>query len=240
MREFTFSIEYGDGADPVMDVFIDHPTLAAESLHGGITEDEFWRVERMTGPTAALDAVERLRLDETVRTESITDRQCRATRYHDVLQRGDGERVIYGYVGDISGCEAVQTLAGRYLPSGTLLCTKRQGARREWRVLMRSEEKIGLLYDALGANLRSDLSFRMGHLQEADGWRHDALGAVSLPPKQRAALRAAVDHGYYRTPREITLDDLAAKLDVPRSTLSYRLRRAEQKLVTGYLVNPDC
>ncbi|WP_299331855.1 helix-turn-helix domain-containing protein [Haloplanus sp.] len=48
-------------------------------------------------------------------------------------------------------------------------------------------------------------------------------------------MRAALNHGYYRTPREVTLDGLAAELGVPRSTLSYRLRRAEERLVSGYL-----
>lgn len=29
MREFTFSIDYEAGTDPMMDVFIDHPSLVA-------------------------------------------------------------------------------------------------------------------------------------------------------------------------------------------------------------------
>jgi hypothetical protein len=239
MREFTFGIEYETGADPVMDVFIGHPTLASESLHGALSDDRFWRIERITGPTSALDAVERLR-DEAVRAESVTGRDCRANRLHDVLERSDGERVMYGYLEDIAGGDSVQTLTGRYLPPGTLLRSRRQGPRREWRILTRSTEKIGLLYDALSANLSPGLSFHMGHLREADRWQHDSLGAVSLPPAQHVALRAAVDRGYYRTPREITLDELAADLDVPRSTLSYRLRRAEAELVVGYLgESPD-
>ena len=235
MREFTFDIVYDRGADPVMDVFIEHPTLVAEALHGCVATDRFWRIERLTGPTAALDAVERLRLDEAVRTVSVTETDCSATRYHDVLDRSDDERVIYSHVENVTDGESVQTLAGRYLPHGSLYCTTRRENRHRWRVFMKSDEKVGLLYDALGANLREGLSFRMGHLRDAEGWGHDSLGSVALPPDQRTAMRAALDHGYYRTPREITLDDLAAELDVPRSTLSYRLRRAEERLVSGYL-----
>lgn len=235
MREFTFDIVYDRGADPVMDVFIEHPTLVAEALHGCVATDRFWRIERLIGPTAALDAVERLRLDEAVRTVSVTETDCSATRYHDVLDRSDDERVIYSHVESVTDGESVQTLAGRYLPHGSLYCTTRRENRHRWRVFMKSDEKVGLLYDALGANLREGLSFRMGHLHDAEGWGHDSLGSVALPPDQRTAMRAALDHGYYRTPREITLDDLAAELDVPRSTLSYRLRRAEERLVSGYL-----
>ena len=57
MREFAFDIVYETGADPVMDVFIEYPTLVGEALHGCVTEDSFWRVERLTGPTAALTRV---------------------------------------------------------------------------------------------------------------------------------------------------------------------------------------
>jgi hypothetical protein len=239
MREFAFDIVYEPGADPVMDVFIEYPTLVAEALHGCVTADEFWHVERLTGPTAALDAVERLRLDETVRTASVTETDCSATRYHDVLDRSDDERVIYTHLEGVEDGESVQTLAGRYLPRGSLYCTTRRENRHRWRIFMKSDEKVGLLYDALGATLRPGLAFRMGHLRDADGWGHDSMGSVTLPPDQRTAMRAALDHGYYRTPRDVTLDELAEVLDVPRSTLSYRLRRAEERLVSGYLGGTD-
>jgi hypothetical protein len=235
MREFAFDIVYEAGADPVMDVFIEYPTLVAEALHGCVSTDGFWRVDRLTGPTAALDGVERLRSDETSRTASVTEADCSGTWYHDVLERSGGERVMYTHVEGVEDGESVQTLAGRYLPHGSLYCTTRRENRHRWRIFTKSDEKVGLLYDALGATLRAGLSFHMGHLRDADGWGHDSLGSVTLPPKQRTAMRAALDRGYYRTPREITLDDLAAALDTPRSTLSYRLRRAEERLVSGYL-----
>lgn len=235
MREFTFSIDYEAGADPIMDVFIDNPSLVARGLHGCVDEEGFWRIERLSGPTAALDAVGRIHLDEDVRTESVTEMDCLATAHHEVLERSDEERVFYTYVEGISGGESVQSLAGRYLPRGTLLCSRRLEHRHEWRILMRSDEKVGLLYDALSANLRPELSFQMGHLRDAERWGHDSLGTVSLDPDQRTTLRAAARHGYFQVPSEITLDELASKLDVPRSTVSYRLRRAQEQLVTEYL-----
>ena len=56
-----------------------------------------------------------------------------------------------------------------------------------------------------------------------------------MAPEQEAALRAAVEHGYYESPREIDVGELAEHLDVPRSTLTYRLRRAEQRLAKQYV-----
>jgi predicted DNA binding protein len=59
--------------------------------------------------------------------------------------------------------------------------------------------------------------------------------AEPVPPAQREALQAAIEHGYYETPRQIDLSDLAAIVEVPRSTLSYRLRRAEAQLVKQFV-----
>ncbi|MFB6108102.1 MAG: helix-turn-helix domain-containing protein [Haloplanus sp.] len=235
MREFTFTLRYEAGADPTMDVFADYPELVAHSLDGCVTRNSFWRVEQFFGPPAALDAVERLRLDESVPEPSITETPVEADQYHDVLKRERDALVVYSFLDVVGGGESVHTLSGRYLPPGSLLETRRREDRHEWRILMRSDEKVGILYDALTANLRPGLSFEMGHLRDAEGWDRTTPSGVSLPPSQRSALEAAVDDGYYRTPREITLDELAAKLDVPRSTLSYRLQRAEAKVVSAFL-----
>jgi predicted DNA binding protein len=56
-----------------------------------------------------------------------------------------------------------------------------------------------------------------------------------LPPAQEAALQAAVEHGYYESPREVDVGELAEHLDVPRSTLTYRLRRAEEHLAKQHV-----
>jgi predicted DNA binding protein len=61
---------------------------------------------------------------------------------------------------------------------------------------------------------------------------------VTLPGEQQVALRTAYEHGYYDTPRDATLEELATALDVPRSTLSYRLRRAEAQLVRNHVEGP--
>jgi predicted DNA binding protein len=56
-----------------------------------------------------------------------------------------------------------------------------------------------------------------------------------LSPEQEAALQAAVEHGYYESPREVDVGELAEHLDVPRSTLTYRLRRAEEHLAKQHV-----
>ncbi|EMA51136.1 helix-turn-helix domain-containing protein [Halococcus thailandensis] len=239
MREFTFTIEYERGTDPIMDAFIDDPDAVARSLDGFVTEERFWRIERIAGSPATLDRIEDIRFDDDTCGESLTERDCEATRYHDVLERGEGRLVIYTYLDGISACESVHTLSGKHLPPGLVFETLRSENRHSWRVLMRSDAKVGVLYDELAARLREGLSFRMGHLRDADGWQRDSLASVSVAAEQRAALQAAVEDGYYETPRETTLDELADELDVPRSTLSYRLRQAESQLARRYVADDE-
>lgn len=51
--------------------------------------------------------------------------------------------------------------------------------------------------------------------------------AGAMTPRQREAVRTAVDLGYYEVPREAELDEVAAHLDCADSTASELLRRAE-------------
>ncbi|MFC7074204.1 helix-turn-helix domain-containing protein [Halovenus rubra] len=235
MREFTFAIDYEQGADPVMDVFLKHSTLSAHSLDAVVDEHAFWRMEHVTGPETALDRLEDIRFDDSCCGEAITEQGCAAERHHDVVERTTNELILYSYLADIRQCESVHTLAGKHLPDGLIFETRRHEETCWWRVLMRSDEKIGIFYDELGARLHNGLSFKMGHLRDASEWRREQMTGVNLPEEQEIALRTAVSAGYYDPPRETTLDELAVELGIPRSTLSYRLRQAESKLIHRYV-----
>ncbi|MDZ7850526.1 MAG: helix-turn-helix domain-containing protein [Halodesulfurarchaeum sp.] len=54
---------------------------------------------------------------------------------------------------------------------------------------------------------------------------------ISLTDKQQEVVEEAVGRGYYANPREASLADLAAELDVTRSALSQRLNAVEAKLI---------
>lgn len=56
-----------------------------------------------------------------------------------------------------------------------------------------------------------------------------------LTDRQRRLLVAAVDRGYYDTPRGCTLTDLAGDLEVSKSSLSETLHRAEGAVVKHYV-----
>ncbi|WP_135366647.1 helix-turn-helix domain-containing protein [Halosimplex halophilum] len=54
-----------------------------------------------------------------------------------------------------------------------------------------------------------------------------------LTERQRTAVQAGLELGYYSTPREATTEDIADVLDCGVSTAAEHLRKAESKLVQG-------
>lgn len=56
-----------------------------------------------------------------------------------------------------------------------------------------------------------------------------------LTPKQLRLIQTAVADGYYDTPRECTLTELADEADIAKSTCSETLHRAEEKVVKEFV-----
>jgi predicted DNA binding protein len=55
-----------------------------------------------------------------------------------------------------------------------------------------------------------------------------------LTARQQEIVELAIEHGYYESPRQCTLTDLAETLDVNKSVVSRILQRAEGHIVTAY------
>ena len=52
-----------------------------------------------------------------------------------------------------------------------------------------------------------------------------------LTDRQREALRIAYERGYFEIPRQASLEDIAAELEISASSVSERLRRAQTELI---------
>lgn len=70
------------------------------------------------------------------------------------------------------------------------------------------------------------------------GRRMLELDADDITEKQREAVRTAIEAGYYDTPRDADLADLAEEIGISRSAVSQRLTAVESKLVAE-LVKAD-
>lgn len=58
-----------------------------------------------------------------------------------------------------------------------------------------------------------------------------------LTNAQREALLLAYERGYFDSPREASLQDIAAELDITQQSLSSRLRRGHRRLIAATLVD---
>lgn len=79
----------------------------------------------------------------------------------------------------------------------------------------------------------SDVTFDVARLSRLCSV--DDVDEAVLSDDQRELLIAAIDHGYFESPRGISQHDLASMFDVSPSAISQRLRTATGKLVASNL-----
>ena len=241
MREFVFALEYEPGTNPVADVLAEYPAASIRSLSCHVTADSLWRVDRAEGPAAALEALEEAYKTGDFYADCLVKDDCGADCDVQVLDRSSDERVVYTYWDRTDVCTSVPHVALEQLGDGLLFETYREGRRYRWRIVLGDGRPVHDFFDALAEEVDECTGMEMLRLTELGpgGSSLDVDPDASLPSEQRDALRAAVESGYYETPRRIELGELADRLAVPRSTLSYRLRRAEAALATAFVSADD-
>jgi len=85
---------------------------------------------------------------------------------------------------------------------------------------------------ALGEQLRAfGISFSIDYIQQ------EVDNGQLLTDSQSAVVDTAIDAGYYDTPRDCSLTELAEELDRAKSTISETLHRAESKIIKQYADN---
>lgn len=83
---------------------------------------------------------------------------------------------------------------------------------------------------ALGEQLEMfDIAFTVDYIQQ------HVTDEPLLTERQRRLVIEATEAGYYDTPRECSLTDVAERLDIAKSTASETLHRAEEKVVKQYV-----
>lgn len=234
MREFTFDLVFDQGFNRVTDVFRDHPGLRLQSLVCHAATDRLLRLDRITGPEPALESAEDVFLD-TDDCNYCPEGACSGRRRYEVLSREGDRRNVYTYQRSSPQCRAIPIIATRILGGGLLFENDRNADRSRWRIVMADDKKVGIFYDVIHARLVEGIEFKFGHHTNATKWPESSNPAPNLSSVQRTAIEAAMDKGYYETPGEITASELAEDLELPQSTLTYRLRRAEAQIVTTFL-----
>lgn len=237
MREYVVLLTYERGVHPFRDVFIDHPELVATSLAISATPTTGWRVEHVTGPEEALDALETIYLDPDICNECVYPHpRCDAQFEYEVLETQPTARTIYRSTTEETFCSAVSALAVETLGTGLVFDATQRGHSYEWRILVPAKRDLGKFNDALERTLPSGVTRTVRRVGQPEQWRlRDRGRGTDIPFEQREALETAIRLGYYEHPREAALEDIAADLNLPLTTLRYRLRRAEAWAVRGVL-----
>ncbi len=236
MRELVFELNYRPGWNPVADALIDHPEATVRSLSCHVTAEDLRRVDHIEGSTAALGELEEAYVSAEYFPDCLVTDDCGASSETRVLERTDGSRVIYCVWNRSERCTSIPHLALEHLGEGLLFETRQQGDRYTWRIVLAGGEAVGSFADALRTAVDGVGGIELLRLiDRAPGGAVDSYDSGELSETQRRALHAAVEHGYYETPRGIELSELAERLGVPRSTLSYRLRRAEAELAGRFV-----
>ena len=236
MRELVFALEYTPGTNAVADILADNPETKIRSLSCHVSPDTLWRVDYVTGRESALDEIAETVADAEYYTDCLARRDCEADWETQVLDRTDDALVLYSYWSRTPSCTSIPHLALDHFGDGLIFKTTWIGRRYEWRIIAPDNTT----YHAFRSAIESEIDDTTGVTFVRVGDADDAVpddSSSSLTAEQDAAVRAAVEHGYYKTPREIETYELAEKLDIPGSTLSYRLRRAEAQLAEAYVAD---
>lgn len=224
-----------------MDIFHEYPTLWTSSIDISTGDQSCVRMMQITGTPEALDelqaALERREyLPRTVSGQQCCgDGQCQGISTSYEFECAPRRRLLYVYVEQLCACPSVHSIVARHLPKGTICEHSQNDGHAWWRLLMQSDEGLGTIRDQLQAAVGDDVSIEFGHVTRATEWSSEQFVDTSLDGGQQQAITNAVQQGYYERPREITIEELAAQLDIPKSTLSYRLRIAEATLVKEYV-----
>ncbi|RJT04780.1 MULTISPECIES: helix-turn-helix domain-containing protein [Halococcus] len=235
MRELVFALEYEPGCNRVADTLVDHPDASIRSLSLHATEERLWRVDHATGSPDALAGIENAFLNSDYYADCLATEDCDATQSTQVLDHTDDTLVLYSYWERTPLCSSIPHIARDHLGDGLLFDTHHESRHYTWRIIHSGEGDVSGFFNELETAVGDCARMEMLRTAATSTASKGDGSPTELPPEQQAALQAAVEHGYYESPREVDVAGLAEHLDAPRSTLTYRLRRAEEHLAKQHV-----
>lgn len=89
-------------------------------------------------------------------------------------------------------------------------------------------DELGAFYESLR---QSGVTYSIGQVGDYEGELQSIEG---LTGRQREVLNCAYEMGYYDVPREVTLSDIADRLEIDRSTVCEHIQRAENRVLSNF------
>jgi predicted DNA binding protein len=110
--------------------------------------------------------------------------------------------------------------------------------REYWTVVIDEDRtEIQRRLDDVRAEMDAEVEVR--RIISSDGVGSPDERTEALSHQQSTVIRHAFRAGYYEWPRQVTAADLAADLDISKSTVLEHLRKAESKVLRAYGLTPD-
>ncbi|MFW6003694.1 MAG: helix-turn-helix domain-containing protein [Halanaeroarchaeum sp.] len=109
------------------------------------------------------------------------------------------------------------------------------GSKEGWRFEVRAENRDDMA-EVQAFCTEHDIPIDIVSIHALLPVRDERFG---LTDTQREALVLAFERGYFDTPREASLSEIAAELDITQQSLSSRLRRGHRRLIAETLVGVD-
>lgn len=147
------------------------------------------------------------------------------------LEHADRESTTLFVRGSLTEFTPLQTLLYEgFLPLGP---TKLEDGRECFDLLLNDRQELSKATEVLSefgpvAVERISTDFSRKVTPSAAEWQ-ELLG--SIPPRQRELITLALEEGYFDIPRQTTLEELAKKMDITKTTASNHLRKAERSLM---------
>ncbi|QRV15383.1 helix-turn-helix domain-containing protein [Haloterrigena salifodinae] len=113
--------------------------------------------------------------------------------------------------------------------SGTVLSASASSGTWLLSIRFADRESVSSLYDRFDEAGVTPTIVRLFDLAE------ETKSQCGLTARQYETLVAAIDHGYFEIPREVSMQELSEELGISHQALSERLRRAYRALVTSEL-----
>ncbi|WP_049927265.1 helix-turn-helix domain-containing protein [Halopiger goleimassiliensis] len=125
----------------------------------------------------------------------------------------------------------VETIVYAYVELGATIL-QAVGKADRWELRMRFDDRDSLsqFQDYCSGN---DISYDLKRIQEQE--QPMASAQYDLTTKQRETLVTALEAGYYEVPQEVTMSDLADRLEISQQALSKRFHAAYRNLITSTL-----
>ena len=208
-------------------VRVEHPDIV---LTGAVTHDRSSEVKSVseagTDPTSGkffyhIESADFRQFEDGLRNDSTVG------EFERVIEIG-AEKAIYSleYTDDAKILSPVISAA-----NGVILDMENDGGAWILTVWMPERTDLVQLWDYAQGN---DIDIELLRVNEYDGLGETDAG---LTDSQREALLVAVDAGYFEEPRNATLGDVAAALDISQPAASGLLRRGIKRLVVSSLVD---